>query len=85
MKTRKLTDPRTGRTYLLQPNGDVDEKVFGVCETIPVSNPDELVRIRKLFAARRGASMARAARDDAMRSLGLTKVRGAVTGKVYWE
>lgn len=31
------------------------------------------------------ASRYRAAKDDALRSLGLTKVRGPVTGKVYWE
>ena len=31
------------------------------------------------------ASANRRMRDDAMRSCGLTKVYGAVSGKVYWE
>jgi hypothetical protein len=31
------------------------------------------------------ASANRSAREDAMRSCGLTKVYGSVSGKVYWE
>ena len=31
------------------------------------------------------ASLARKAKDDIMESMGLTKVRGAVSGKVYYE
>jgi hypothetical protein len=31
------------------------------------------------------ASANRSVREDAMRSCGLTKVYGAVSGKVYWE
>jgi hypothetical protein len=31
------------------------------------------------------ANRARRERDDAMRSLGLVKVRGPVSGKIYWE
>lgn len=27
----------------------------------------------------------RAEKDELMRSLGLTKVRGAISGKIYWE
>ena len=36
---------------------------------------------RKTSKANRNRQM----RDDVMRSCGLTKVRGAVSGKVYWE
>lgn len=35
--------------------------------------------------ARDRANLLRKERDEALRSLGLTKVRGAVSGKVYWE
>ena len=31
------------------------------------------------------ASYQRKLKDDLMRSCGLTKVRGAVSGKIYWE
>lgn len=31
------------------------------------------------------ASLNRKAREDAYRSAGLVKVRGAVTGRIYWE
>lgn len=35
-------------------------------------------RNRKVRVRRQG-------RDDAMRACGLTKVRGSVTGRIYWE
>ena len=38
---------------------------------------------RKIYSKR--ASIANKIRDEAMRSLGLVKVRGAVSGKTYWE
>ena len=44
-------------------------------------NPEEYKKLRK----RAIANLRRAERDDAMRSLGLTKVRGAVSGRTYWE
>lgn len=43
--------------------------------------PEEYARLRK----RALANLRSAGRDDAMRSLGLTKVRGPVSGKIYWE
>jgi len=43
--------------------------------------PEEYARLRK-----RALRNARAKeRDDCLRASGLTKVRGAVTGKTYWE
>ena len=36
-------------------------------------------------AKRERANLRRKQRDELMRSLGLTKVRGAVSGRVYWE
>lgn len=44
-------------------------------------NEAEYNRLRKLAIK----NLRMAAKDDAMRSLGLTKVRGSVSGKVYWE
>lgn len=39
----------------------------------------------KAFKRRAKARAARRARAEAMRSLGLTPVRGSVSGKLYWE
>lgn len=36
-------------------------------------------------AKTRRANTSRKVRDDVMRSCGLTKVRGAVSGRIYWE
>ena len=36
-------------------------------------------------AKRERANLRRKERDQLMRDLGLTKVRGAVSGRVYWE
>ena len=35
--------------------------------------------------AKKARSIARRERDECLRSLGLVKVRGAVSGKIYWE
>jgi hypothetical protein len=46
------------------------------------------VEFQKATKARRktrNASANRSAREDAMRSCGLTKCIGSVSGKVYWE
>ncbi len=37
------------------------------------------------LAKKAKASYARANKESCLRSLGLTKVRGAVSGKIYWE
>ena len=51
------------------------EKIF------EIDNPEEYERLRKLSII----NLNRASQDDCMRSLGLTKVRGIVSGRVYWE
>ena len=45
-----------------------------------LENPVEYARLRKMALT----NLHRANRDDAMRSIGLVKVRGALGG-VYWE
>jgi len=45
----------------------------------------EIEREEKRKARNRRASANRKARDDAMRSLGLVKCKGAVSGRTYWE
>ena len=49
--------------------------------TIETDNPAEYLSLRKKALA----SSRRAQRDDMMEACGLTKVRGAVSGKTYWE
>lgn len=44
-------------------------------------NPIEYARLRKLALK----NLDKASINDAMKSLGLTKVIGPVSGKVYWE
>ena len=48
---------------------------------IESENPIEYKRLRKLAVN----NFKRADYDETMRSIGLTKVRGAVTGQIYWE
>lgn len=46
-----------------------------------IDNPEEYKKLRK----RAITNLRRAEREAAMRSLGLTKVRGDVSGRTYWE
>lgn len=48
---------------------------------IEQDNPIEYARLRKLAVK----NVNNANRDDCLRSLGLTKVRGSVSGNIYWE
>ena len=48
------------------------------------STKDAERKAKRKASAKRGA-LRRKINDDAMRSLGLVKVLGAVSGKVYWE
>ena len=48
---------------------------------IESENPIEYKRLRKLAVN----NFKRADYDETMRSIGLTKVRGVVTGQIYWE
>ena len=45
---------------------------------------EEEIAAKKKAAAKR-ARQNRKVRDDLMESIGLTKVKGAVSGKTYWE
>jgi NAD-dependent SIR2 family protein deacetylase len=47
--------------------------------------PKYCVACNKKLTAAKQRKLKRLMYDDAMRSLGLTKVRGSVSGKVYWE
>ena len=44
-------------------------------------NPEEYMRLRK----RAQTNARQREQDGVLRDLGLTKVRGAVSGKTYWE
>lgn len=50
-------------------------------EVYEKDNPEEYMKLRKRVIANRN----RRERDECLRSLGLTKVRGSVSGKTYWE
>lgn len=71
-KYRMMINKASGERYALLKDGS---KVF---ESV---NPTEYKRIRKLAIN----NARRAAYDSIMRDCGLVKVRGAVSGKVYWE
>jgi len=57
----------------------------------PCTNDVEPERVERCWtlcakcAKRRAANLDKAAQYDAMKSLGLRPVRGAVSGKLYWE
>jgi hypothetical protein len=80
----EVTCPACGTAlYIGQPTFEV---LLGVPPAAPEPKdcPGCIAKVKK-----RAKAAARRARqkemDDAMESLGLTKVRGAVTGKIYWE
>lgn len=52
--------------------------------TYPVDGSELDKKGRAIFARRQRAAATRKAKDDVLRSLGLTKVRGDLGG-VYWE
>ena len=75
MKYTLLINNKTGeRSIWISKFRQVGERVF------EKDNPVEYARLRKLAVN----NHKRADRDDAMRSLGLVKVTGALGGK-YWE
>lgn len=61
--------------------GERSIRITGGEKVTEKDNPIEYARLRKLALKNRD----RADRDDVMRSLGLTKVYGAVSGQTYWE
>ena len=73
MKYKLLKNKATGeRSVVVNATGQV------VTEK---DNPTEYADLRK----RALASLARAAKHDIMESMGMTRVYGAVSGKVYYE
>ena len=73
MKWSILSHKETGR--MCARNNTTLERVY------EDTNREEFERIRKLWTA----TVRRNQINDAYISLGLTKVRGAVSGKTYWE
>ncbi len=53
------------------------------CTYDPATDDVAATSAKRLKAAK--ARLRRKLRDDAMRSLGLVKVKGAVSGRTYWE
>ena len=51
----------------------------------PETSSAEFLAFAKKQRAKHITALNRQERDQAMRDIGLTKVRGAVSGKVYWE
>ncbi len=69
--------------YTLLKNKVTGEKsiyISGQGKLLEKDNPAEYARLRKLALS----NLYRAQKDDAMRSLGLVKVKGA-QGGTYWE
>lgn len=72
MKYQSMKDKNLGR-YILNTK---------TCErTFENENPEEYKKLRAKWLKNLNA----ANRDNALRDLGLTKVRGSVSGKIYWE
>jgi len=73
MKYTRLKNKVTGeRSIRINKTG---EKIY------EKDNPVEYARLRKLSII----NLNRASQDDCLRSLGLVKVKGAVSGRIYWE
>ena len=70
--SRKINKVTGERSIVINATGQV---------VIEKDNPSEYLALRKKALA----SEARRAKDSIMESMGLTKVYGAVSGKVYYE
>lgn len=76
-------------------HSDYEQETFDLCvfaglldarlELTESGRTEALTWAAKLKARNARASANRRAKDEALRSCGLTKVRGSVSGKVYWE
>jgi hypothetical protein len=62
-----------------------DAILTGLENTTIAENHKSAIRLRKKIASRDKAKQNRKDRDAVMESFGLTKVRGSVSGKTYWE
>ena len=54
-------------------------------ERKPDESSESFLAFAKAQRRKHFAAIRRRANDDAMRSIGLKKVRGSVSGKTYWE
>ena len=61
-------------------------KISEKCKSC-IARPEDCLECpeQKRIDAQKRRNLARRERDAAMRSLGLVKVRGSVSGKTYWE
>lgn len=86
MTARRAFDPKTGGTFTQYPATDGLGPMiyFSKDGYIAEAVGSEYQRAAKLFAARARAAANRKSKDEILRSMGLTKVRGALGG-TYWE
>lgn len=73
LKYRLYTEKKTGRRLVL--NSTDGTRIY------EDENPTEYKKLR----ARAIKNLTASNKDQAMRDLGLTKVRGSVSGRTYWE
>ena len=66
----------------METRGECCMYASGQCNICLVKDNER--KAKRKASAKRGA-LRRKINDDAMRSLGLVKVHGPVSGKVYWE
>lgn len=77
---RKYFDPRTGNNLIVNLQTGIVRKSDGECV-----DPQTEQRALKAVRTRVRSQRTRSEVDSLMRDLGMIKVRGAVSGKVYWE
>jgi RPA family protein len=77
---RKIYDPKTNQSYLVSIRTKIVRQLDG-------EYPDDLTveRILKLVLSRIKTQKRQSERDATLRSLGLVKVRGPISGDIYWE
>jgi hypothetical protein len=77
---RKIYDPKTNQSYLVNIRTKIVRQLDG-------EYPDDLTveRILKLVLSRIKTQKRQSERDATLRSLGLVKVRGPISGDIYWE
>lgn len=77
---RQYFDSRSGTTF------NVNVRTRIVRDRSGAYPDDETAaRVLKAVEARIRSGRNRAERDDVLRSLGMVKVRGSVSGSTYWE
>ena len=87
-RDRTMWDGVEGGTWILGADGVITFRPVGSKEVFSPS-PAQEARIRKRFESRERSSAKRRAqarfRNRVMGDLGLTLVRGAVSGRTHWE